>query len=63
VLATADGAINPDLHRFDYDRAGAKVTEVEGASHAVMLSHPDVVASVICNATGALASDQVGAGA
>jgi pimeloyl-ACP methyl ester carboxylesterase len=63
VLATADGAINPDLHRFDYDRAGSKVTEVEGASHVVMLSHPDVVAGVICEAAAALASDQVGAGA
>jgi pimeloyl-ACP methyl ester carboxylesterase len=62
VLGTADGAINPDLHRFDYDRAGAKVTEVERASHVVMLSHPDVVSGVICEAAGAIASDQVGAG-
>ena len=63
VLGTADGAINPDLHRFDYDRAGAKVTDVEGASHVVMLSQPDVVAGVVCEAAAALASDQVGAGA
>jgi pimeloyl-ACP methyl ester carboxylesterase len=63
VLATADGAINPELHRFDYDRAGAKVTEVEGASHVVMLSHPDVVSGVICEAAGAIASDQVSSGA
>jgi pimeloyl-ACP methyl ester carboxylesterase len=61
VLATADGAINPDLHHFDYDRARVKVTEVEGASHVVMLSHPDVVSGVICEAAAALASDQVSA--
>jgi pimeloyl-ACP methyl ester carboxylesterase len=63
VLGTADRVIDPDLHRFDYDRARAKVTEVEGASHVVMLSHPDVVSGVICEAAAALASDQVGAGA
>jgi pimeloyl-ACP methyl ester carboxylesterase len=57
VLGTADGAINPELHGFDYDRAGAKVTEVAGASHVVMLSHPDVVSGVICEAAGAIASD------
>ena len=32
VLPTADGAIHPDVHRFSYDRMGAAVTEVEGAS-------------------------------
>jgi pimeloyl-ACP methyl ester carboxylesterase len=63
VLSTTDGAINPDLHHFEYDRARAKVTEVAGASHVVMLSHPDVVAAVICEAAGALASDRVGAAA
>jgi pimeloyl-ACP methyl ester carboxylesterase len=47
VLPTADGAIHPEVHRFSYDRVGATVTEVEGASHAVMLSRPDIVASVV----------------
>src|ERR1700733_4776881 len=36
VLPTADRAIHPDVHRFSYDRIGATVTKVEGASHAVM---------------------------
>jgi len=36
--------IAPQLHRFSYERAGSKVTEVEGASHFVMLSRTDVVA-------------------
>ena len=44
VLPTADGAIHPDVHRFSYNRIGASVTEVEGASHVVMLSRPEVVA-------------------
>lgn len=47
VLPTADGAIHPEVHRFSYDRMGATVTDVEGASHAVMLSRPDVVAAVV----------------
>lgn len=47
VLPTADGAINPAVHRFSYDRMGADVTEVEGASHVVMLSRPEIVANVV----------------
>jgi pimeloyl-ACP methyl ester carboxylesterase len=47
VLPTADGAIHPDVHRFSYDRMGATVTVVEGASHVVMLSRPAVVAGVV----------------
>jgi pimeloyl-ACP methyl ester carboxylesterase len=47
VLPTADAAIHPGLHRFTYDRMGATVTEVEGASHAVMLSRPEIVAEVV----------------
>jgi pimeloyl-ACP methyl ester carboxylesterase len=47
VLPTADGAIHPEVHRFSYTRMGAMVTEVDGASHAVMLSRPEVVAEVV----------------
>jgi pimeloyl-ACP methyl ester carboxylesterase len=47
VFGTADRPVAPQLHRFSYDRAGASVTEVEGASHLLMLSQPDVVASII----------------
>jgi hypothetical protein len=32
---------------LSYDRIGATVTEVEGASHAVMLSRPEIVAEVV----------------
>lgn len=53
VLPTEDRAIHPDLHRFAFDRAGAKVTVVEGASHAVFMSQPAVVAQVIRDALAA----------
>jgi pimeloyl-ACP methyl ester carboxylesterase len=47
VLGTEDQVIHPDVHRFSYERADATVTEVEGASHVVMISHPEVVADVV----------------
>ncbi|MGW1506678.1 alpha/beta fold hydrolase [Streptomyces mirabilis] len=47
VFGTADHPVAPELHRFQYKRTGSKVTEIEGASHFVMLSRPDVVADVI----------------
>jgi pimeloyl-ACP methyl ester carboxylesterase len=40
VFGTADRCIDPGVHRFSYERMGAQVTEVEGASHVVMISHP-----------------------
>jgi pimeloyl-ACP methyl ester carboxylesterase len=56
VLGTADGVIHPDVHRFSYERAGATVTEVDGASHVVMVSHPEVVAGVVMTAAGTSAA-------
>jgi pimeloyl-ACP methyl ester carboxylesterase len=50
VLPTSDGAIHPDVHRFSYERIGAKVTVVDGASHVVMLSQPGIVADVVRDA-------------
>jgi pimeloyl-ACP methyl ester carboxylesterase len=47
VFGTGDRPVAPELHRFSYDRAGSKVSEVEGASHLVMLSQPEIVAGVI----------------
>jgi pimeloyl-ACP methyl ester carboxylesterase len=55
VIPTADGAINPDVHRFSYERAGATTIEVDGASHVVMISQPKVVADVIRQALQAVA--------
>ena len=54
VYGTGDLPVAPALHRFSYDRAGSKVTEVDGASHLLMLSQPEVVASVIRDAVTAL---------
>jgi pimeloyl-ACP methyl ester carboxylesterase len=56
VFGTGDQPIAPQLHRFSYDRAGSTVTAVEGASHFVQLSQPDIVASVIRDAARASTS-------
>jgi pimeloyl-ACP methyl ester carboxylesterase len=50
VLPTADRCIDPGVHRFSYDRMGATVSEIEGASHVVMISHPKEVADVVMTA-------------
>jgi pimeloyl-ACP methyl ester carboxylesterase len=55
VLGTADRCIDPGLHRFSYDRMGATVTEIDGASHVVMISHPKEVAEVVMTAVHACA--------
>ena len=47
VVPTEDRIINPELERKMYRRAGAKVTEVKGASHSVFVSQPRIVANVI----------------
>jgi pimeloyl-ACP methyl ester carboxylesterase len=50
VLPTADRCIDPGVHRFSYERMKAQITEVEGASHVVMISHPKEVARVVTTA-------------
>jgi len=50
VLGSADRCIDPGVHRFSYERMGATVTEIEGASHVVMISHPKDVAQVVMTA-------------
>jgi pimeloyl-ACP methyl ester carboxylesterase len=55
VLPTADRCIDPGVHRFSYERMGAQITEVEGASHVVMISHPKEVAEVVMTAVHACA--------
>src|SRR3954454_10864397 len=56
VFGTGAQPIAPQLHRFSYERAGSKVTEIEGASHFLMLSQPDAVAGVIREAVAACAA-------
>jgi len=53
VLPTADKCIDPGVHHFSYERMDATVTEVEGASHVVMISHPKEVAEVVMTAVRA----------
>lgn len=50
VVAGNDHVINPDLERWYYARANARVTEIPGASHAVYESRAREVASVIADA-------------
>lgn len=51
LVAKKDRTINPDLERWMYQRANAKVTEVD-SSHVIMISHPDQVVAVIEEAAG-----------
>jgi pimeloyl-ACP methyl ester carboxylesterase len=53
LIPTADTTINPEVHRFGFDRAGMTVVEVEGASHAVALSQPKAVAELVRTAVEA----------
>lgn len=46
IVATQDRLVSPELQRWMYQRAGAKVTEIT-ASHAVQVSQPEAVAKVI----------------
>lgn len=46
IVATQDRLVSPELQRWMYKRAGAKVTELK-ASHAVYISQPEDVAKVI----------------
>jgi pimeloyl-ACP methyl ester carboxylesterase len=46
IVATRDRLVNPELQRWMYKRAGARVTEI-AASHAVQVSQPEAVANVI----------------
>jgi pimeloyl-ACP methyl ester carboxylesterase len=54
VVATHDRAAGADLTRAQAERAGAKITEVEG-SHLVMVSQAQAVAEVILEAASSVA--------
>jgi pimeloyl-ACP methyl ester carboxylesterase len=49
IVATEDKSINPVIQRNMYKRSNTKVTEIKG-SHAVYISQPEKVASVIIQA-------------
>ncbi|CAL9283369.1 alpha/beta fold hydrolase [Streptomyces sp. SudanB182_2057] len=50
LIAGADLAINPEAERFGAERATATTVEIDGASHAVVLSQPKAVTRVILDA-------------
>jgi len=60
VVANADKAAGTDLVRSMAERAGAKITEVEG-SHVIMVSQPEAVTNVILEAVAAVAAVPAGA--
>jgi pimeloyl-ACP methyl ester carboxylesterase len=57
IVASADHAINPDMQRFGYERAGATVVEVD-SSHLVMHANPARVVAVIREALSAVSTPQ-----
>ena len=50
VVPTGDKAAGSDVVRYMAERAGATITEAEGASHVPMMSQPEVVTDVILTA-------------
>jgi pimeloyl-ACP methyl ester carboxylesterase len=54
LYASLDKNIPPAVHAFMAKRAGAKeAVEIKGASHVVMMSHPDALVKMIDEATAA----------
>ena len=58
VVATGDKAAGTDVIRQEAERAGAKITEVEG-SHVIMISQPQAVTDVILEALAAVQAPAV----
>ena len=56
VISPSDFIIGPSGERFMAERAGATITEVE-ASHAMMISQPQVVADVILTAVNSVSHE------
>jgi pimeloyl-ACP methyl ester carboxylesterase len=57
VVATKDKAAGTDVVRSMAERAGARITEVEG-SHVIMISQPQAVVDVIMDAIAQTSSQQ-----
>jgi pimeloyl-ACP methyl ester carboxylesterase len=59
IVATADRAAGTDVTRSMAERAGAKITVVDG-SHVIMVSQPEAVANVILEAVAAVTATPAG---
>jgi pimeloyl-ACP methyl ester carboxylesterase len=58
IFGSLDKNITEAAHSFMAQRAGAKETvDVKGASHVVMVSHPDAVVALIKKAAASIASE------
>jgi pimeloyl-ACP methyl ester carboxylesterase len=55
VVATGDRAAGTDVVRSMAERAGARITEIEG-SHVIMISQPEAVTDVILEAVATVGS-------
>jgi pimeloyl-ACP methyl ester carboxylesterase len=60
VVATGDKAAGTDVVRSMAERAGAKITELDG-SHVIMISQPEAVTEVILEAVAAVRAGTVAA--
>jgi pimeloyl-ACP methyl ester carboxylesterase len=60
VVATGDKAAGTDVVRSMAERAGAKITELDG-SHVIMISQPEAVTEVILEAVAAVREGTVAA--
>jgi pimeloyl-ACP methyl ester carboxylesterase len=58
VVATGDRAAGADVIRSEAQRAGAKITEIEG-SHVIMISQPQAVTDVILEALAAIGTPTI----
>jgi pimeloyl-ACP methyl ester carboxylesterase len=58
VVATGDKAAGADVIRAEAERAGAKITEVDG-SHVIMISQPQTVTDVILEALASVGSESM----
>jgi pimeloyl-ACP methyl ester carboxylesterase len=58
IVATEDPAIAVELQRAMARKAGARVVELDGA-HAIAVTHPKLVASMIVRALGATATERL----
>jgi pimeloyl-ACP methyl ester carboxylesterase len=61
VVAAGDTAAGADVTRSMAERAGARITELEG-SHVIMVSQPEAVAGVIMEALATVGSTPAGVG-
>jgi len=60
IFGTCDNSIPANLLAFMAERAGSKTTvTIEGASHAVMMSHADAVVALVEQAAAAVEHDGV----